>query len=142
MKGDRRPLAIRFRGLVEMTPSCWLWTGQLDRYGYGRFRIYGGSVLAHRWSFEQVLGPIPPGKQLDHLCRVRHCVNPSHLEVVAPEENTRRSWPATKTHCVKGHEFTPENTYLRARSGEGRRDCRTCIRERARRYKQRRREVA
>lgn len=137
MKRDHRPHTIRFWDRVEITPSCWLWIGQLDRDGYGRFRILGTSILAHRWSYEQAHGPIPPGKQLDHLCRVRRCVNPSHLEPVDPAENTRRGQPATKTHCINGHEFTPENTYMRTATSGGRRGCRTCNREQARRYRQR-----
>lgn len=134
--------AERFWSRVQITPSCWTWSGSLDRDGYGRININGSYVRAHRWSYEQDHGPIPPGMHLDHLCRVRHCVNPAHLEPVVPEENTRRGWPATKTRCANGHDYTPENTYLRPGAAEGRRDCRTCIRDRVDRYQQRRREAS
>jgi hypothetical protein len=73
--------------------------------------------------------------QLDHLCRVPPCVNPEHLEPVTPAVNTQRGEPATKTHCKNGHEYTPENTYIRSGKGKGgKRDCRACGRERTRRY--------
>lgn len=71
---------------------CWIW--QLKKSpatGYGTFRINGRDLLAHRWSYEQHRGPIPDGLQIDHLCRVRECINPDHLEPVTPKENTRRS---------------------------------------------------
>ena len=118
----------------------WRHKGRSD--GYGSIYIEGSVLLAHRVAYELFVEPIPQGMVIDHLCRNRECVNPSHLEPVLPEENTRRGWPATKSHCVNGHEFTPENTYRRVTGGEGSRDCRTCVRERARRYKQRRRSAA
>jgi hypothetical protein len=85
----------RFFSRVNGTPDgCWLWTAHVNpRTGYVQFRIGGRSgkmVLAHRWSYEHFVGPIPDGLQIDHLCRVRHCVNPSHLEPVTARENRLR----------------------------------------------------
>lgn len=110
--------------------GCWLWTGRVDRNGYGRFSL-GTERLAHRVAFRLFVGPVPDGLELDHLCRSRSCVNPAHLEPVTRRENLRRSplTNASKTHCVHGHEFTPANTVVRTRPGSGR-DCRACKNER------------
>jgi hypothetical protein len=90
----------RFLSRVNKTDSCWLWTAHVHPVtGYVQFRIGGRGgkmVLAHRWSYEHYVGAIPAGLQIDHLCRVRHCVNPEHLEPVTPSENTlrQRRWPS------------------------------------------------
>lgn len=118
--------------------TCWLWTASHIR-GYGKWSKDGRSYLAHRSAYEQLRGEIPEGLQLDHLCRTTLCVNPWHLEPVTPAINTRRASPAQQTHCTNGHKYTPENTYMRPTAGSGRRDCRACIRERVRTYRQRRR---
>lgn len=70
--------------------GCWLWTGTLNGAGYGTYRVDGQTVGAHRHVYEVERGPIPEGLHLDHLCSVRRCVNPSHLEPVTPSENIRR----------------------------------------------------
>jgi len=127
---DPRPPLERFTAKVEKTDGCWLWMGYINPKpgkGYGTFYDGKKAVRAHRWAYENFVGPIPEGLQLDHLCRVRHCVNPSHLEPVTARENIRRgenhvAKNARKTHCLHGHEFTEENTY---RSSRGR-DCREC----------------
>ena len=126
-------LADRFWAKVEKTDACWLWRGATGRSGYGNFRGRDGRMeIAHRVAYELSVGPIPTGLTLDHLCRVRQCVNPAHLEPVSGVENTRRGGNAAKTHCIHGHEFSPENTH------HGRqRTCRTCLRERARRRRAR-----
>lgn len=109
--------------------DCWIWQGQLA-YGYGVFSNgRRGGYAAHRFSYELCVAPIPEGLQLDHLCRNPPCVNPLHLEPVTPRENTLRGTSfaainATKTHCIRGHEFTPENTYVRPNGGG--RACRAC----------------
>lgn len=87
--------------------------------------------------YEAFVGPIPDGLQIDHLCRVRHCVNPAHLEPVTIAENVRRG-AAAQTHCKYGHEYTPENTVIH----HGGRECRTCNRIRSRRRYYEKREAA
>lgn len=113
---------------VDKTDSCWFWTGLLNHAGYGRVWNDGAVRLAHRVAYELVVGPIPSGLTLDHLCRTRRCVNPTHLEPVTQRENTRRgntisNRNAAKTHCVNGHPFDDKNT---ARTQGGHRRCRRC----------------
>lgn len=110
--------------------ECWLWLGVTDEKGYGRF----GKRAAHRMTYELLVGPIPDGLQIDHLCRVRNCVNPAHLEPVTLRENLARSSnPAAigilYNTCIRGHEFTPENTYIRP-SRPRSRICKRCQLER------------
>lgn len=111
-----------FWSKVEKTQGCWNWTGWCDPEGYGHLGAGGKWVGAHRFSFELANGSIPEGLELDHLCRNKRCVNPEHLEVVTSLENQRRR--PKKTHCPHGHEFTPENTYVR----RGAKSCITCHR--------------
>lgn len=120
----------------ELGP-CWLWTSALDNGGYPLFWV--GETMragkAHRLAYEELVGPIPAGLTLDHLCSVRRCVNPAHLDPCTMGENVRRSpntpWArkARWTHCSRGHEFTPENTRIH----HGRRRCRLCDNASARR---------
>ena len=84
---------IYFWGQVDKTDSCWLWTGHLDRNGYGKV----GNRLAHRMAYTMVKGVIPEGLSLDHLCRVHNCVNPDHLEPVTHAENVRRGAAARRS---------------------------------------------
>lgn len=131
----------RFWEKVDKTETCWLWTGTkttlvADR-GYGLFRVDGRQTTAHRFAYELAKGPIPDGLELDHLCRVRQCVRPSHLEPVTHYVNMMRgegfaARHARQTHCKRNHEFTPENTSIEA---TGSRRCITCRRERERRRK-------
>jgi hypothetical protein len=120
----------RFWAKVNKTDSCWLWTGALDFAGYGRFNMSGGMKSAHRLAYEWLVGPIPEGLQLDHLCRVTNCVRPSHLDPVTARENGRRGVKGVlTTHCPIGHPYNEENTRITPR---GWRICRTCHRDRKR----------
>src|SRR5690606_19089374 len=117
--------------------ECLVWVGKLthDGYGvlYGARNVYLG--VTHRIAYEGTVGPVPEELEVDHLCRVRNCANPEHLEPVPRSENIRRA-KALITACPQGHEYTPENTYW---SQGRRRSCRTCNRASVARYKERRR---
>jgi hypothetical protein len=131
--GERRkdPVA-RFWNFVEKTDSCWLWVGGIQpKELYGNFWLDGTTVRAHRYAYELLVGPIPEGLTLDHLCRVRHCVNPAHLEPVTQAENNRRA--SARTHCKWGHEFTPENTYIHPKRGT--RICKACAKRRSAKFR-------
>lgn len=156
--GDER-LPERFWAKVAVDESgCWLWTAKLNPDGYGRIRItQKWAPLAHRALWETCVSQIQKPMELDHLCRVRHCVNPSHLELVSHAENVRRgnggqNWSA-KTHCPQGHPYDETNTHLY----DGKRVCKQCTydrskahrkadperhREAVRRYKERNPEVS
>lgn len=129
--------AERYWAKVEKTDSCWLWTGTDNGRGYGFFPIGGRYVQAHRYAYTIAKGEIPDGLTIDHLCRVRNCVNPDHLEAVTHKENIRRMQDATGTgwvvtHCPVGHEYLPENTYI---DPKGSRCCKACRVENTRRWR-------
>lgn len=116
--------------------GCWV-SSMVSPLGYARVGLPDGrSILGHRLVYEALVGPIPVDKELDHLCRNTACVNPAHLEPVTHRENCRRGEKAQRTHCIHGHEFTAENTYIRP---EGRRMCRECQNRRTRESNARRR---
>jgi len=122
--------------------GCWLWHASMDHGGYGRIRRDRRNLLAHRVVYELLVGPIPEGKHLDHLCRVRNCVRPDHLEAVDNRTNILRGEGVTalnarKTHCKRGHEFNDSNTYV-IPSG---RACRRCAIDRAARWKRANKKV-
>lgn len=135
----------------ELAAKCVIWTAAEKDKGYGAFWDGTRTRRAHQVSYELVIGPVPAGLQLDHLCRVRNCVAPAHLEAVTGEENRRRGLlgvlagleerPAARTRqrsrvrpqprCHRGHELSPENTYREPPSAshpQGRRRCRICRR--------------
>lgn len=123
---DERLLAA----IGERTPDgCWIWGHVARVNGYGRIKVAGRSMLAHRVAYEVWVGEIPEGLEIDHLCRVRDCVNPDHLEPVTRTENMHRSpyvgAKIRQTHCVNGHAYDQVNTHIRT---NGTRQCRACRR--------------
>lgn len=132
--------------------GCWRWTGVITGYGYPQWLHAGKTYRAHRLVYAAMLGPIPAGKQLDHLCCNKWCVNPAHLEPVTGRVNTLRATRGTaqinhrKTACARrGHPFTPENTRLKQGRYGTLRSCRACERELNRKlqakYRQQKRNV-
>jgi HNH endonuclease len=120
-----QPISARLEKYIYTEPNtgCWLWGGHLDIGGYGKIVMItkdyprGKPVMAHRVCYELHRGPIPDGLYLDHLCRVRCCVNPWHLEPVTMQENILRGMGsagvyARRTHCNHGHPFDLDNTTL------------------------------
>jgi hypothetical protein len=124
----------RFWDKVEKTTTCWLWRSALSNQGYGQFHLNGRTVSAHVVAWEAEHGPVPEGLELDHSCRNHGCVRPDHMEPVTHAVNMSRgifpSWH--ETHCIHGHEFTPENTWVGTKNGYKIRVCRTCTRLRMR----------
>lgn len=113
--------------------GCWEWVGAHNTKGYGVVPKGAASTMAHRVIYELVVGPIPAGLELDHLCRNRGCVRPCHLEPVTHAENVRRGQTgkinhrnAVKTHCPQGHAYDEENTYIHRRGDRVGRECRIC----------------
>jgi hypothetical protein len=123
------PLKERFMEKVSPEPNtgCWLWAAVTSR-GYGQICGEDGKMkAAHRTSYEMFVGPISPGLQIDHLCKVTCCVNPEHLEAVTPLVNTLRSnglaaVHARKTKCPQGHPYSGYDN-------RGSRVCRVCQRQ-------------
>lgn len=123
---------------VDEASGCWLWTGRITSKGYGQMSVKRKTFFVHRLSYERHVGPIPPELTIDHLCCVKNCVNPEHLEAVPPGVNSVRGFAMAavnrrKTHCPQGHAYDEENTY----QGKRGRSCRTCARERYHRHKHR-----
>lgn len=118
--------------IPEPNSGCWLWVGAINSGGYGHITVANKTASAHRVSYRAFKCDVPDGMDLDHLCRIRCCVNPDHLEPVTRSINCRRGLTSqagaakqrAKTHCPRGHEYTPDNTYTHS----GQRKCKTCRR--------------
>lgn len=130
------------RNVVIDDNGCWIWQLKVHKTGYGHVTVPRNAVrmtyLVHRFAYEALVGEIPEGLQLDHLCRVRACCNPEHLEPVTSRENSARSplnfvgINLAKTRCAQDHPFNDENT---RRTPSGARECRICRREIGQRYR-------
>lgn len=138
MSRPERPLEERLFPRIDAEGPCWLWTGAISRNGYGVVQLGGrdaGTRAVHRVVWELLVGLIPRGLDLDHLCRVRHCCNPDHLEPVTRQANVARG--AHGAGVLRGfrcdHPETPENTIVTSRQ----RTCRTCANESSRAYRAR-----
>lgn len=144
MSRPARPLEERLFEKIDAAGPCWLWTAAKNRGGYGVIsRGRGGGVaIVHRLVWGLLAGPIPEGTELDHLCRVRACCNPDHLEPVTRAVNVargaQRAGVPRKTHCKRGHAFTPENSRPNGNHG---RACRECVNDANRRYRNRQKEA-
>lgn len=139
---NRQQVLERLDSLSYRDPNsgCWIWLG-MTQFGYARCHYEGFPAFnrAHRLSYYLYRGPIPDNLVLDHLCRVRECINPWHLEPVTLLENIKRgvhvyqrTRNGRKTHCHNGHEFTEENTYVGiGTNGNPMRSCRQCAKIKA-----------
>ncbi len=139
----------RFWAKIDKSEGCWMWTGAKQSKGYGQFSAGGRSQSVHRIAYALAYGPIPAGLTIDHLCLVKLCVRPDHLEAVTAKVNNQRAHDngqalpsplsqlnAAKLFCVNGHPYSPDNTYV---TPQGHRDCRTCKRAADARLRLRRR---
>lgn len=136
---------VRLRALyaVDRETGCWVWAGNKDRLGYGRFGYQGRLHLAHRASYALLIGDIPEGMDLDHLCRNPSCINPAHLEAVTHRENARRGLAGAnermKTECPQGHPYSGDNLVVLS---NGHRRCRACLSAQRKAWKDRQKVVA
>lgn len=114
-----QPLFERVFKKVEVA-DCWYWLGTIQPNGYGKININGQNKLAHRFMWTYLVGPIPKDYQIDHLCKVKSCVNPDHLQPVTSQENIRRSSVAVAARnnfrlqavCKNGHIRSSTNTKI------------------------------
>lgn len=129
----RRPVTAEgFWQRAEQQGECLVWTWGKDKDGYGKLKWQGRDRRAHQVAHELAIGPIPEGLGVLHRCHNTSCIRPEHLyagdgsQNMADMVDAGRAREQTKTHCLRGHEFTPENTYVRKDKGKGKRGCREC----------------
>lgn len=132
--------ASRFRSKYAVsTNGCWLWQGPLDRDGYGTFYLRRRNRRANRVGWFSANGPIPDGMVVNHTCRSRSCVNPQHLNLITPTDNSLRDSASLgyvnsqKTTCPRNHTY--DGVYVNRKTGKRQRTCSICDREKARRLK-------
>lgn len=131
---------LQFRTAIDDVSGCWLWTGAKHPTGYGHIKVKGRVVQVHRAAYELLVGPVPQGLVLDHLCRTPACWNPDHLEPVTRKVNAERGLRGVlTTRCRRGHAYTLANTYIDRATNA--RVCRTCNRSAVRRYLRRKAAV-
>lgn len=118
------------RRVTVQPDGCWTWNGHLTEKGYGQVWWHGRTRRVHRLTYELLVGAIPAGLELHHRCEVESCCNPAHLEPCTSLYNTNQKADVNKTHCLRGHALTPENTRVQERGGHIHRACKTCARER------------
>lgn len=122
---DRLLQRVSAKTIVDPVTACWRWTGSLNNRGYSQISVDGRVRSGHRVMYELLASPIPAGLQLDHLCRVRECINPAHLESVTGTENQHRAGHGLELFCKYGHPLFGDNLYVKPR-GSGRKPVRTC----------------
>lgn len=106
-----RTIEQRFFAKVIKTPKCWAWIGAKGSNGYGQMQMGPRKQQAHRIAYELFVGPIPEGLTIDHICRFKDCVNPSHLRTMTMLENVMDGCVnAKKDHCPQGHKYDEANT--------------------------------
>lgn len=140
------PARERFEARIDRSGDCWLWTGHTRPNGYGCFRVGRKQTSVHRFAYEEFVGPIPEGMHVDHLCRVRSCANPLHLELVSPRENVLRGEAPTvqlfrDDVCKQGHALVGDNVYVWDKRPT-QRICKTCRNQRSVEYQRQRRARA
>ncbi|KKN16463.1 hypothetical protein LCGC14_0975720 [marine sediment metagenome] len=127
----------RFWAKVDKSGDCWRWCGYRSKQGYGRLTVAQKNIYAHRFAYQLLVGPIPKGLQVDHLCLNPSCVNPGHMELVSSGRNTLRGFSppannARKTHCSLGHPYSGSNLLNWKGHGRG---CRKCANEQQRAWR-------
>lgn len=129
MSATYLPSAILNR-ITPSTSGCWLWTGTINHAGYGHVWWYGRTRRVHRLVWSLLIGDPTPGLEFNHKCGVKSCVNPAHLEECTSLYNTNQKPGVNKSHCLRGHAMSADNTRTQIRGGHIHRSCKTCARER------------